>query len=357
MALIDEQIEFRPLTREEIVSVIEGHSTAPRVPMLHHFWTSAAVFGAHEAEAAALLAKYPCDIVVVPAVMPGGIEGNPLDPSYRWLPYDAKAAQQSAALDSHIAMPDWDRLDEVIENFPKASSPAVMSAGIPADDGRYRLGHWWFTLFERHWSLRGMENCLTDYAFYPEETHRLYAALADYYCGVLERLKDEGHCDGVFVSDDLGTQNSTFFSPKVFKEFFEPYYAKMIGKAHELGMHFWLHTCGCVTPFMPEFIKIGLDVIHPIQKYTMDEREIAEKFGSQITILAGMDVQQTIPWGSPDDVRREVRFMIDTYQRPEGRLMMTAGNGITPDCPLASLEALLDETLRYGTAKVRELKG
>ena len=128
----------------------------------------------------------------------------------------------------------------------------------------------------------------------------------------------------------------------------QPYYKELIDHAHSLGMHFWLHTCGNVEMFIPEFIEIGLDVIHPIQKYTMDERQIAEKYGDKICIWAGFDVQRTIPFGTPDDVREEVRRMIDTYYRPEGRLIVAAGNAFTTDTPLASFEALMDETVKYG---------
>lgn len=81
----------------------------------------------------------------------------------------------------------------------------------------------------------------------------------------------------------------------------------------------------------------------------MDEKVIAEKFGGDICIWAGFDVQRTIPYGTTDDVREEVRFMIDTYGRPDGRLMLTAGNGITSDCKVESLGALLDEAYSYGT--------
>ena len=99
----------------------------------------------------------------------------------------------------------------------------------------------------------------------------------------------------------------------------------------------------------PEWIETGLDVLHPIQKHTMDERDVARRFGSKLTIFTGMDVQQVIPWGTPDDVRREVRFLMDTYWRPgEGRCLITAGNGINGDCPVASLEAFLDESFSYG---------
>lgn len=84
----------------------------------------------------------------------------------------------------------------------------------------------------------------------------------------------------------------------------------------------------------------------------MDEREIARLIDGRLCIWAGMDVQQTIPYGTADDVRREVRFMMDTYARPEGRLIMAAGNNMTPDTPLDSLDALLDEILVYGKATV-----
>lgn len=62
-------------------------------------------------------------------------------------------------------------------------------------------------------------------------------------------------------------------------------------------------------------------------------------------------MQQIIPYGTPQQVREEVRFLIDTFYRPEGRLILAAGNNMTPDTPLESLQALLDEAYRYGTQK------
>ncbi|MDR0668499.1 MAG: hypothetical protein LBF95_00315 [Treponema sp.] len=133
----------------------------------------------------------------------------------------------------------------------------------------------------------------------------------------------------MFTTDDIGTQTGPFFSLDIFREFFKPYYKELIDHAHDLGMHFWLHTRGNVKAFIPDLIEIGLDVLHPIQKYTMDEREIAREFGGQICFWAGMDVQRIIPYGTPEDVRREVRFLFDTYYRKEGRLILAGGNGFT----------------------------
>ncbi len=114
-------------------------------------------------------------------------------------------------------------------------------------------------------------------------------------------------------------------------------------------MHFWLHTCGNVRSFIPDLIEIGLDVLHPIQKHTMDEKEIAEQFGNDICIWAGIDVQSVVPFGTPQEVREEVRAMINTYYRPQGRLILAAGNNMTVDTPLENLRALLEEAYTYGT--------
>ena len=107
-------------------------------------------------------------------------------------------------------------------------------------------------LFENHWNLRGMENTLMDYYLYPESVHKLYRAFTDYHKVLIYRCKHELHADGVFFSDDIGTQNGPFFSPEVFDEFFLPYYKELIDYAHSLGMHFWLHSCGNVEMFLPK---------------------------------------------------------------------------------------------------------
>jgi len=99
-----------------------------------------------------------------------------------------------------------------------------------------------------------------------------------------------------------------------------------------------------------------VDVLHPIQKYTMNEAHIAKTYGDKITIWAGFDVQKTIPFGTPEEVRSEVRFLIDTYLRPDGRFMLTFGNGITPDTPLESLSAVYDEAFGYGAEKVKRME-
>jgi uroporphyrinogen decarboxylase len=86
-----------------------------------------------------------------------------------------------------------------------------------------------------------------------------------------------------------------------------------------------------------------------VQKHTMDELAVAMEYGDRLTFLAGFDVQHILPEGSPEEIRAEVRHLIDTFDCPEGGMCLAAGNGILPGTPLENVEAFLDEALRYGT--------
>lgn len=335
------------LSKQEIASVIEGRGAAGRLPVLYDLWIGNNVFDQDGEKRDKWLSKYPRDIADVFLNMPD-LTIAPYDaPDYRWIGSD-KENMDDKGWDARVLIEDWEdeEAEKFFASFPDPDYPGLIPEKVQVD-GRYLLGRWWYLLFERHWSLRGMENALTDFYLYPDEVHRLYRKLTDFYMRVMERARLELKVDGFFVSDDLGTQNSPFFSLDIFREFFKPYYKQMFEKAHELGTHFWLHSCGNIELFLPEFIEIGLDVIHPIQKYTMDERKIARQFGDKICILAGFDVQKTIPFGSADDVRKEIRYLIDAYRRDEGRLMLTMGNNSTEDWKLDSLQALYEETAAY----------
>ena len=172
----------------------------------------------------------------------------------------------------------------------------------------------------------------------------------------MDRIAVELRADGVLTSDDIGMQTGPFFSTAFFDEFFAPYYRELAERAHRHGMHFWLHACGNIEPFLPRLIDLGIDVIHPIQKYAMDETRIAEVYGGSICIWAGFDVQRIIPFGTANEVRAEVRHLMDTWHRPEGRFLFTAGNGINGDCPVESLRALYDEAYSYGSVVVEKVR-
>ena len=336
---------MKPLTRQQVIDVIEGRGHGPRVPMLYSIWMNAAPFGGNMEAYRTWMETKVCDVNFCCLNMPGLFQGPVEAPEYRWA-FGSKQEKVNVGLDSQIVIEDWSEAEEFFASFPDPEYPRLLPE--IRQDGRYVLVNWWYTLFERHWSLRGMENALFDFFDYPEEVHRLYSRLTEYYIRLMERARQEIGADGFFISDDLGSQKAPLVSPYIFREFLKPYYIRLVKAAHELGVHIWLHTCGNVTAFMEDFIEIGFDVIHPIQKRTMDAAQIAGEYGERICILAGFDVQRVIPYGTEEDVRGEVRWLIDTYSRQDGRFMLTMGNGATEDWKVPCLDALYDETLEYG---------
>lgn len=351
------------LPAEEVRKAVE-HRGPCRVPMLIHQWNWAGAFGDRTAQVQELQAQYPQDVHFVSPRQPA-MWDDPKDPNvlpgYSWMdtpPPATSPDDEKRGHDSSCAIRDWAQLDGILAAFPRADHPRIFE-GLKENlaqhaQGRYCGFHWWFCFYERLWSMRGMENILCDFYEHPAPVHRLMDALCDFYCGYIRRAGRELKVDAIWTTDDIGMQTGPMFSPRIFREFFKPRYQRLIAAAHEYHLHFWLHTCGNVTPFLDDFAEIGLDVIHPIQKYTMDERATAARIGGKIAVWAGMDVQQILPRGTPEDVRREVRFMIDTYDRPDGGCLITAGNGITPDVPVANLAAFYDETWEYGLAHRRQ---
>ena len=340
---------MRTLTKEEIKNVIEGKGRAERIPMLYDLWIYGNVFGEDAQAHAEWQSQYPCDVDSIFLNMPGMTEGPKEDPGFFWAPPGVQV-QEGVGLDAQCVLKDWEDEEEVeafFNTFPDPDSPALIPSKKPGD-GRYLLGRWWYCYFERLWSLRGMENALMDFYLYPDEVHRLFDKLTHFYMRCMERAKEAWDVDGFFISDDIGTQNAPFFALDIFREFFKPYYKQLIDKAHALGTHFWLHSCGNIQLFLPEFIELGLDVIHPIQKNTMNEAEIAREFGGQICIFAGFDVQYLMAFGTREEVKQEVAFLLRTYDRPDGRLMMTMGNGSTDDWKIENLDALYEATMEYG---------
>lgn len=335
--------KMEALKKEDVIHVIEGSKATQRIPLLYDIWIYDNVFQDRPEKREEWLKKYPCDVAEVFLQMPGIIEGPAEDPAFYWAAPGSRC-KAGGGLDAQCLIENWEDAADFYASFPDPESPALITEKKECD-GRYLLGRWWYCYFERLWSLRGMENALMDFYLYPEEIHRLFSKLTDFYMRIMERAKEELDVDGFFVSDDIGTQTAPFFSLEIFREFFQPYYKKLIDKAHELNTHFWLHSCGNIEVFLPGFIEIGLDVIHPIQRNTMNEQEIAEKYGDQICILAGIDVQYLMAFGTPEEVKAEVEYLKNRYRRPDGRLMLTMGNGSTPDWKIENLEAVYEASL------------
>ena len=331
-----------PLPRQQVINAVERRHPS-RIPLVRAKWWGE---GLHEQYGERLheFDRYPDDVA--------NLLIEPLDANAMGLSWEIAA---EGAHDSQSVVDDWSKLDEFIDKMPDPETDPqfdqlVEQAEQIRAQGLYLIFGWWRLFFERPWAIRGMENLLTDYYLAPDNVHRLQAALCDLYCGYIERAIRELNPDGFWTSDDLGHQTQLFMRPQTFREFIKPYYAQVGALLKKHRIHWWLHSCGNNTAILGDLVEVGVDVFHPVQKGTMDEIAVAREFGDRMTFLAGMDVQHTLQEKDPQGVREEVRFLIDTFDRPDGGLCIAAGNGIVAGTPFENIEAFLDEALHYGAA-------
>jgi uroporphyrinogen decarboxylase len=331
---------WEPLPREEVIKAVERKGPS-RVPLIMAKWWGEGLVDQY-GERLKAFDRIPHDV--------GMLWINPVNYWEMGLSWEIRPG---SGRDSAAVVDDWAKLDEFIEKLPDPEKDIQFEAlaeGAERLRARdlYVMFSWWQIFFERPWGIRGMQNILTDYYLEPENVHRLHEALCKLYCGYLERAVREIRPDGFFTSDDLGHQTQSFVSPGLFDEMIKPYYLRIGEVLEKHHLHWWLHSCGNNTPLLPALIEAGLDVFHPVQKGAMDEQAVARDFGDKLSFLAGIDVQHTLQEKDPEGVRAEVRFLIDTFDRPDGGLCLAAGNGIVRGTPIENIEAFLDEAVRYG---------
>ena len=341
------QTLWQPLPREDVIKALE-RKNPPRIPLIFAKWWGEGLAELHGHQLARF-DRYPEDATIF-LIEPVPFENMGLSwPIVAEGPHDAR-----------VALDDWAKLDEFIaklpdpENDPQMDALVDQAAQVRAR-GQYLMFGWWRLFFERPWAIRGMQNLLMDYYLYPEQVHRLHSALCDHYLAYLDRGIRELQPDAFWTSDDLGHQKQLFMSPSTFREMIKPYYLRIGAYVDAHNLHWWLHSCGNNAAIMDDLIEAGVDVFHPVQKGTMEYAAVAREYGDRMTFLAGFDVQHMLPEGTPEQVRAEVRHIIDAFDRAGGGLCIAAGNGILPGTPLDNVEAFLDEALRYGAAHRQQM--
>ncbi len=135
---------------------------------------------------------------------------------------------------------------------------------------------------------------------------------------------------------DFGTQNSQIISPKLFKELYKPYYTKVNKWIHEnTKWKTFFHSCGSIVSILDDMDECGVDILNPVQCSAtgMDPGMLKEKYGDKFVFWGGgVDTQHTLPFGNPEEVRREVRERINIFSKGGGLVFSTIHNivGKTP---------------------------
>jgi len=199
--------------------------------------------------------------------------------------------------------------------------------------------------------VRGVEQILMDVVLNTEIAKSIFRKIADFYAEYARRTLEaaEGNVDVFFTGDDFGTQDNTFLPVDMWRYLLKEGFKRFVDIGHEFGCKVAHHTCGCVTPLLPDFVECGLDILNPLQPdcSRMDYRKIKGQFGGKICFHGGISIQKTMPYGSTEDVRNEVKDRVEKLAGNGGYIFCTAYN-IQADTLIENIVALFDAYKEFG---------
>ncbi len=247
---------------------------------------------------------------------------------------------------ANLSIPDieepsrWEKLEGVREELGKKF---IIGRGI--------------SIYERVHFIRGLANTWTDIYDAPEKLRELLDILVEMNLMAIERYAGLD-IDGYFFTDDWGLQNRLMISPDKWREIWKPCYKRIYAAAHDMGIFTFLHSCGYIVDILDDLIEIGLDVIQMDQHENMGLELLSERFAGRITFYSPVDIQNTMVYGSLDEIRAYCRKMVALLGRPQGGFIATwysdpAGVGHSQE----AIEAMCEEFLTIGREKQRQSTG
>jgi len=206
--------------------------------------------------------------------------------------------------------------------------------------------------FYYHNMLRGLEQSLIDPLIAPEFTHYLLGRISDFFYEHHRRMFEA--CEGLIhvaqVTDDLGSQTGPLIGLESYREFYAPHHKRFIDLCHEFGIKVFHHDDGSCRPFLPSLVEMGIDVLNPIQWTCpgMDMVELKKAFGRRICFHGAIENQRILPFGTPAEVRAEVRHCIDALASDGTGYILASCHNLQVNTPVENIIAMYDEAWKYG---------
>ena len=204
--------------------------------------------------------------------------------------------------------------------------------------------------FYFHNLLRGLERSLMDPLEKPEFTAHLLKRLSQFFTEYHKRCFEAGKgiIDITQVTDDFGSQTGLLISPRVFDTFYREPMQRAINLAKSYGITIFHHDDGDCRPLLPRLVKMGIQVLNPIQWRcgNWDLATLKDQLGDQLCFHGGVDNQQTLPFGTIENVRDEVRHLAQTLGRNRTGLIIAPCHNLQSITPVENIIAMYDEACK-----------
>jgi uroporphyrinogen decarboxylase len=204
----------------------------------------------------------------------------------------------------------------------------------------FRVANIGWGLFERSWTIRGFENALMDVVAHEGFYEELLDRLTELYLHfVAESVKLP--VDAIMFGDDWGDQRGVIIGPDRWRRLLKPRWARLYRAVHDAGKLVVSHCCGNITDLLPDVLEMGLDVLESCQPEAMDVYELKRRYGRHITFWGGLGTQWTTPFGTPEQIRREVRRLCTEMGRGGGYVLAPA-KSLQPETPTENAAAVVE---------------
>ena len=217
--------------------------------------------------------------------------------------------------------------------------------GIPSflekNKEKFIIGGIGFSLYERAWILRGIESVLYDFLENPLFIEELFDRIIDFNLAIIKRLC-RFPVDAFHFGDDWGQQHGLIIDPEMWRSVFKNRLKKLYDAVHDAGVPVSIHSCGDITDIIPDLIEIGVNMITPLQAEALDFNFLKREYGKYLTFWGGVSTQRTMPYGTPDEVRKEIRELKRILGK-DGGYILAPSHELQGDVPLENMLAFIEE--------------
>jgi uroporphyrinogen decarboxylase len=202
----------------------------------------------------------------------------------------------------------------------------------------------YYSLFEKTWLLMGYENFMIGCYKDRKIIEILLDIITEYRVEMAQKIVDFKVTCG-HTGDDFGTQRGPVMSLEFWRQLFKPRLKKIWAVYKKNNIPVIHHCCGDCRVFIDDMIEIGLDVLHPVQASAMPIKELKKNYGDRITFYGGIDCQEILTTGTPNDVRKNVNDTVSILGE-NGGLILSPIN-VMSNVPVDNLKALIETVNMY----------